>query len=627
MIGRGTAIHYVVLALVALAVVLLGLNAYFFGLFSEAALEAEGIDNDMGGGFLDSLWWSAKHVVDPGAFAEDYGAPWPVLLISLALSVIGLGLLGIFIGFVTTSVQRRLEQFRKGNTEVAERGHTLILGWSNKVGSILGFLNQAGVCRVVVILADRDIDEMREQLRVHETWPWRSLEIVLRSGSTNSLAELRRVGLQRAASVISVARTHETDQARETDIGTIKTLMLLSGVDDWSEAAPQMVAEISQKRNVDVARIAGARSIPLVSSSEIISKVIVQSARQPGISSVYSEIFSHGGNRTYTFACPEAINRRFGDVAHWFPDAVLIGIAWNNDAGKPVAALNPEPDYEIAEDELLVLAGSTTTPRYDQGREHGAFEFSGDANKKTDRMERLLILGWNENIDEILGELDAHSGRDTVVDVIAGHEKSRALAYLEASGAVDFPNISVDYREGNPTSRALLESLDLESFDCVITLADDSHGTDEPDARTIMTLLLLGDVGRSEQLPHVVSEIYDGANRELLEQTVADDVIVSPDMVSLQLAQISRELMLASIYREILTAGGIEVRLQPAGRYVALDGACRFRDLVAACQTFAEIAIGVRDAAGNLRLNPGKDELLELGAEDDVVVLAQQVYE
>jgi Trk K+ transport system NAD-binding subunit len=320
---------------------------------------------------------------------------------------------------------------------------------------------------------------------------------VLRSGSTNSLAELRRVGLQRAASVISVARTHETDQARETDIGTIKTLMLLSGVDDWSEAAPQMVAEISQKRNVDVARIAGARSIPLVSSSEIISKVIVQSARQPGISSVYSEIFSHGGNRTYTFACPEAINRRFGDVAHWFPDAVLIGIAWNNDAGKPVAALNPEPDYEIAEDELLVLAGSTTTPRYDQGREHGAFEFSGDANKKTDRMERLLILGWNENIDEILGELDAHSGRDTVVDVIAGHEKSRALAYLEASGAVDFPNISVDYREGNPTSRALLESLDLESFDCVITLADDSHGTDEPDARTIMTLLLLGDVGRS----------------------------------------------------------------------------------------------------------------------------------
>ena len=56
MIGRGTAIHYVVLALVAMAVVLFGINAYFFGLFSEAALEAEGIDNDMGGGFLDSLW-------------------------------------------------------------------------------------------------------------------------------------------------------------------------------------------------------------------------------------------------------------------------------------------------------------------------------------------------------------------------------------------------------------------------------------------------------------------------------------------------------------------------------------------------------------------------------------------
>ena len=142
MISRGTAVHYVVLALVAFGVVLLGINAYFFGLFSPAALDAEGIDNDLGGGFLDSLWWSAKHVVDPGAFAEDYGAPWPVLAISLALSVIGLSLLGIFIGFVTTSVQGRLEQLRKGRTEVMEGGHTLVLGWSNKIGSVLGFLNR-----------------------------------------------------------------------------------------------------------------------------------------------------------------------------------------------------------------------------------------------------------------------------------------------------------------------------------------------------------------------------------------------------------------------------------------------------------------------------------------------------
>ena len=56
MIGSGSAVQYLVLMLAVLVVIPLGINAYFFGLFSEAALTAEGIDNDLGGGLLDSLW-------------------------------------------------------------------------------------------------------------------------------------------------------------------------------------------------------------------------------------------------------------------------------------------------------------------------------------------------------------------------------------------------------------------------------------------------------------------------------------------------------------------------------------------------------------------------------------------
>jgi hypothetical protein len=627
MISRGTAVHYVVLALVAFGVVLLGINAYFFGLFSPAALEAEGIDNDLGGGFLDSLWWSAKHVVDPGAFAEDYGAPWPVLAISLALSVIGLSLLGIFIGFVTTSVQGRLEQLRKGRTEVMEVGHTLVLGWSNKIGSVLGFLNQFGERRVVAILAPKDMDDMQSQLRLQDGWPWANLDIIMRTGSTSSLTELQRVGLRRAASIISLAHGKAGQQSHETDIETIKTLMLLSSFDEWQREKPRVVAEIAQKRNVDIARIAGKRSIPLVSSSEIISKVIVQSARQPGISSVYAEIFSQGKNRTFLFECQDAANRRFADVAHWFPDAVLIGIAWNDEEGRPIAALNPEPDYEIAADEFLVLAGPVVQPAFDSRITAGECDFSGDSTKKTPRLERLLVLGWNENIDEILSELDAHSSTNAIVTVVAGHDESYAREYLESCGVAEFRNIRVEYRRGNSINRSTIEQINLSSYDCLVTLADDSHGGDDPDTRTIMTLLQLGDVAADDDLPHVVCEIYDGANKELLEQTVAHDIIVSPEMASLQLAQISSDLILGSIYREILNAGGIEVRLQPAGRYVKAGRTCCFRDIVSAGQQFAEIAIGFRKAGEIPCLNPNKDEPLDLNATDEVVVLAQQLYE
>ncbi len=252
--------------------------------------------------------------------------------------------------------------------------------------------------------------------------------------------------------------------------------------------------------------------------------------------------------------------------------------------------------------------------------------FRGDGEKLKRPLERILILGWNENIDEILGEFDAHASGDAVVTVLAAHDEEYAAEFLETAIPRPFANIKVDYRRGGAINRRTLESLKPETYDCIITLADESHGEDDPDARTIMTMLVLGDVLQGRRLPHVVAEIHDGANHSLLRETVARDVVVSPEMVSLQLAQISRDPVLGSIYRELLSAGGIEVGLQTARRYVALDAPCRFDEVVAAAQRFTEIAIGIR-SAGQIVLNPAKDSTWTLGEDDRVVVMAQQLYE
>jgi hypothetical protein len=626
LVTRGATAQYLLLAAVAALVVLLGLNAYHFGLFSREALEAEGIDDALGGGFLDSLWWSLKHVIDPGAFAEDYGAPLPVLVIAFLLSVTGLAILGLFIAFITSSVQRQLQLARQGSTAVVERDHTLILGWSKKVSSILGFLAATAVRRTVVILAPRDIAEMQDELRLGKE-AWRRLNLVLRSGSTNSLEELDRVALAQSRSVIAVADDVPDSAGRETDIETIKTLMLLSAYEGWQGAPPRMVAEIRQKRNIEIATIAASRAIPLVSSSEIISKVIVQAARQPGVSSVYAEIFSYGGNTAFVVPCPEGAGRCFGEVAHWFPDAVPIGVSWQaGDDRRLQAAINPEADYEIAEDERLVLLAGGPDPDMDTARMPPGTPFRGDGQKLIRSMERILILGWNENIDEILGEFDAHASRNAVVTVLAAHGEDYAAEFLDTAVPRPFANIAVDYRRGGAINRRTVEALRPETYDCIIALADESHGEADPDARTIMTMLVLGDVLQGGPVPHVVAEIHDTSNFRLLEGTVARDIIVSPEMVSLQLAQISRDPVLGSIYRELLSAGGIEVGLQAARRYVAVGEPCRFSEIVAAAQNFTEVAVGIR-AAGRIVLNPPKDSEWLLGDEDRVVVMAQQLYE
>ena len=45
------------------------------GFSRQKLIRAEGIDDILGGGLVDTLWWSLKHVLDPGALSENYGAP------------------------------------------------------------------------------------------------------------------------------------------------------------------------------------------------------------------------------------------------------------------------------------------------------------------------------------------------------------------------------------------------------------------------------------------------------------------------------------------------------------------------------------------------------------------------
>jgi hypothetical protein len=138
-------------------VVLIGMNAYFFGLFSVEALKAEGVDNVFGGGFVDALWWSFKHLLDPGAFSENYGAPLYVILFALFNSVMGLIITGALIGFIVSAIQTAMDNARVGAATVRERGHYLILGWNRKGAAILTLLAKLRVQERIVILTEHNL--------------------------------------------------------------------------------------------------------------------------------------------------------------------------------------------------------------------------------------------------------------------------------------------------------------------------------------------------------------------------------------------------------------------------------------------------------------------------------------
>ena len=652
---RGSSLQYSMLAIGAAGLVVAGSQAIHIGLFSSSSLKADGIEAWFGGGTFDSFWWSLKHVLDPGAFSEDYGAPWPVLGLAFIISVGGVIIMGALIGLISASIQQRFNRLQRGNSVVVESDHVLILGWSPGVPGLVSNLASIHPGRTIVILAPRDLELMAEGLRNGGVDPKR-ISTVLRTGLPSRRADLDRVAVLEAAAVVVVAYAREGKQESvESDVEAIKTLLLLTSIvgstgngetspgnENWrinrdnTREAPAIVCEITQKQNVEIAKIASRGKVSLVSSADFVSRLLVQASRQPGVASVFDAILNVSGGSILVRDELNVLDRSIDELMHSIRGAVPIGLTWTESAGdteRAAVALNPEPSYELDEGERLVLLGegkeislAPLSTRYDGERLRD--EARSPEEYQDLPLNSVLILGWSTMLDEILSELDGHALGISKVTVVSGlpiEEAKRALSALE------FAHLEIDHLRGDTVNRATLESLEIGTFDCIFALADETDGED-PDARTILTLLLLGDLvrtGPGPKTPRVVAEMQDGRNRELLEDSIAQDIVVSPDLVSIVMAQISRLPVLGPVYRELLGAGGIEISLRPASRYAELGQPTPHAELIATGHKAFEIILGARvhrSGQESVILAPDPERIWTFAEGDSVIALSQQVY-
>jgi len=205
---------------------------------------------------------------------------------------------------------------------------------------------------------------------------------------------------------------------------------------------------------------------------------------------------------------------------------------------------------------------------------------------------------------------------------------------VEAGEIAGLRNLRAEGRLGNTTSRPMLDDLGVGSYDHVVVLCEsDDREPEMADARTLLTLLHLRDIGAAAgRRFSIVSEMLDERDRELAEVAQADDFIVSARVLSLLLAQIAETPELADVFRDLFDADGAEVYLRDMAGYVAMEREIGFATLQAAAQARGEVALGYRIAARandkaaayGVALNPGQESRMTFAAGDRVVVLAER---
>ncbi|AYF96835.1 CASTOR/POLLUX-related putative ion channel [Protaetiibacter intestinalis] len=566
------------------------------------------------GDFFDIFWGNLMRTLDPGTMGGDEG--WGFRIAMLVVTLGGLVIVASLIGIVSGGFDAKVEELRKGRSRVLEKDHTLILGWSDKVFSIVSELVIANESRgraAVVILADRDKLEMEEELRAAVGKTGKTV-VICRSGDPMALADLELGSPHTARSIILLA----PEESEDPDSVVVKAALAITNNPNRREGAYHVVGELRDPANLEAARLVGRDEVEWVLANELISRITVQTCRQSGLSVVYSELLAYEGDEIYMAELPELVGHDYRATQLAFVDSSVMGIV-KGDA----TLINPPADtlYE-AGDLLVLIAEDDSTIRSAPAGTPDAAAIAVPTEEPV-APERTLVLGYNPGLAFMLRELDQYVSPGSSVLVVAD---------VEEPGFPALENLTVVFRRGDVTSRRVLDALEAELADHIIVLSDPRLNAQRSDAKTLITLLHLRDIAERAAVDlNVVSEMLDDGNRELAEVTDADDFIVSDKLVALTLTQLSENKRLADVFDVLFAAEGSEIYLRPASHYIREGEEADFYTVVEAAQRRGETAIGFRvgaqahrsaDAYGVV-VNPRKDERRRFAADDRIIVLAE----
>ena len=571
-----------------------------------------------GTSFLTLFWMGVLRSLDPGTMGGDSGS----FLFVGAMFVITLGgifIFSILVGLLTTGISSKLESLQKGHSIVVESGHTVILGWSSQIFTVLSELieansNQKNAC--IVIMSQTDKVEMDEAIRnrIPDT---KTTRIVTRNGSAIDLNDLGLLSLHTAKSII----INEND-----DADVIKTLLAVINSPTERTTPYQIVAVLREPKNVDVARIAARGQAEIILEDTIISRIIAQTCRQSGLSAVYTELLDFGGDEIYLRSFPELTGKTYGETLSLFETSSVIGLKT-----KDGVKLNPSMDTVLCDgDELIAVTADDDTLLLNGVS--AAIDESMFSSKPAEPAapEQILILGWNDNALLIIQELDhyvANGSGITVVSDIA--DAKSALRRLERG----LDHASVKFVEEDITQRSTLDALLSSDYPHIILLSDRSQeDVQKADANTLITLLHLRNIAETTGKQFsIVSEMLDIRNRRLAEVAKVNDFIVSDTIISLLISQVSENNVLNSVFEDIFDADGSEIYLKPVEAYVRTGEPVSFYAVIEAARRKGETAFGYKIAAesesdktsGGIHVNPAKSKPIRFAQGDRIVVAAE----
>jgi ion channel POLLUX/CASTOR len=587
---------------------------------------------------FENIYISFLQMSDPGNMALDMNASLLIKAVGILAGIAGMVMFSALIALITTALDQKINSLKKGHSKVIEDGHTLILGWNEqRVIEILRELIEANESEpdpAVVILSEKDKEDMDDYLGVNLI-DRKNTRIITRSGSVSSMVNLEIVSVSTCKSVIALASSHEgATEAEKTasDAKVIKTILAVVAFCS-SQKKLNVVAEVFNPRNRRILEDISPQAITTIDTRDILAKILVQTSRSTGLAMVYSEILSFKGCELYFYNDVWG-EVSFGELSYHFPDGIPLGIRY---ADKSLI-INPPAETKISSsDDILILAEDDSTIEYQSAAVVKPESRNPIEVRHQLGIEKELLLGWTPKAEIILEQYGDYVLDGSSIDIMLQNPtdatRSR-IEYLQDR----LSNLSVTLIDKDPLELDNLLSISPSRYDNIIILGKNGGDIDaeRADAETLIILLLLRRILDRDSNDNggtkLITEVLESRNQELVTRAGVDNFVISNQIVSMIMAQISENQDMKRVYDHLFQEDGSEIYIKSAALYFeSFPVELRFADLMQIAQKRGEVCLGVKlqqfekDLNRNfgIKLNPGKEVDYVLTAKDALVVLAE----
>ena len=525
------------------------------------------------------------------------------------IAILGLLFASVLIGIITSAIENKLSELRKGNSIVLEKGHIVILGFTPGEYTLIQQLILAadGKKMCVVIAEDMERDEMEDYIYNNIPDIPENFRIVCRSIDICDPMSIAKCSISTCRTVI----VHPMD-----DMRTLKVVLAVSTLLQGKEMLGIRVTAIVSKNQYKMpASLSQQYKITTIQTNDTLARMIAHSCTQKGLSDTFSEIFNFEGCEFYIRKLEETAGLSFEELMYRLDDAVPVGIVKND-----MVEINPGNNYIIqADDSIIVFSENIDSAMLTSNSKPANIQdaiIKEKDNPEIIEAQRTVVIGYNDSFLVILQELPEDIHKVTLVNNF-DYDKD------EIKRISSERNMEIEYYYDDISTESNLVKL-VRTAEHIIILNNHEKDEDEADMEVIFYLLTLRDIRMRLRLDYnVTAEMRSEKNQKLVLADDHIDFVVSSRMTSLILVQLAESPDLIEVFRELLSVKGNELHLKNAAACGCV-GDYTGAELRSFALMKGWIMIGYMNKGGESFFNPALNETVSLNNNSSLIVIAQR---